>query len=165
MKHKPQTAVYRGMVQGTGANHKEALADLDRNVDWACGHNHTHVEVRFGRVLIASPTPQGYTSRIVPSNVLTDHGHVVVSVCFYGQMDGEEVMEGLRLHAAQLAWNHEVNDDKHLGLSGLGSDDRREVLRSWIRFQRLYRLHKEAGATPAECHERACRGELPEVAK
>ena len=57
-----------------------------------------------------------------------------------------------------------AHDEEFVEAANLDQEGTAELTR-WIAWQRLYKRHIEAGATQAQAHERACRGEpVKEVA-
>lgn len=145
----------RGGLQGSGATVKDAKADLESLIDYACIIRSPHIETRYGCVLIIAATASGLESRIIQSDDIAEHGKVWTcsSMHFHGEIADE--IKSIRNHVAQLAWRHEADDELHISVSGLDEGGKRELAR-WIQFQRDYAKHKAAGKTDGESHALAC---------
>lgn len=155
-RQKYHTA-HRGCLQGQGGTVKEAKADLDKQVDWACHYHPLHVETYFGRTIIIAPCAYGYSVMTIEPGG-SDKVHSFRQ--FVGREPIEKEIKRQRLHVAQLEWSLYADDAQHLLEANLDNKGTME-LAEWIKFQRLYTAHKAAGATDAQAHERACRGESP----
>lgn len=150
--------VARGCLQGEGPTKREALIDLNKQVDWACQYNPLHVETYLGWVIVVAPNSYGYSAMSFDP---TEGDKVHSFRAFVGRGPIEREIRHQRLHVAQMVWSGALlaaHDEEFIETAKLDEEGTRE-LRSWIKFQRLYAAHKAAGATPAECHERACRNE------
>jgi hypothetical protein len=132
---KPKiVTVVRGVLTGQGATKTEAKADLDRHIDRILEpRQYVHVESRFNCIIIVTPTPCGYESRVLTPQQIAQHSkqHTSCTLCWSDSII--DVVMGARLHAAQLAWKAGDGED-HIQAAGL--DHRRaDSLRNWIVYQ------------------------------
>lgn len=152
---KPKTvAVSEGRVLGYGQNKSEARIDLKNAIARWCAADETHIEARFGWLLIAWPTPTGDTAyRIIGPDNLVDHGKTFHATCISNQPFASAIAEA-RMSIAQNAWDRHGNDEMHAQDAGLKAE-RADELRRWMKWQRSYEALIAAGKTPAEAHQQA----------
>ena len=57
--------VIRGCLEGKGPTKREALIDLNKQVDWACQYNPLHVETYLGWTIVIAPNSYGYSAMAI----------------------------------------------------------------------------------------------------
>lgn len=149
MARKKTHCVRRGRLMGEGDTKTEAKADLERQIDWALQVDGPIVEMRFGWVLIIAATPNGWETKVFnPAD--TPQGKPTGFSTYHGTSPSyADIQQSVRMHAAQNAWQHGVNDEDHIAAAGL-NETRAAELRRWIGFQRRYFAERCAGKSDAE---------------
>jgi hypothetical protein len=157
-KSRKLQVVRRGVLAASGKTKREALIDLNKQVDWAVEWHPTLVVSLFGHVIIVSPSADGYHSQVVAPDKIAEQGRLNTATCFVGRVDPYEELMRQKCNVAQLVWRLGNDDEEFIVLALLDAKHSVE-LRSWIKWQRLYKAHRAAGAADGEAHEKACRGE------
>ncbi len=143
---KTKTKTYyasRRDITAEGETISKARAALVPMIDYACTLRYPHVEVRYGYVLIASPSAVGYvTTMLWPNNLKTDGSKDGCHTLHPQTATLEDIVRRLRLNAAQVAWHLDVDDVSHEAKSGLDGRGLGE-LRSFIRFHRRYAAEQD----------------------
>lgn len=158
MRKTKQVTESRGRITGYGKNKTEAKADLARQVDMWCAAPETHIEVRFGHVLIAYclPVYDNVAYRVIAPDEMEGPGKVLHSSC---TMNGplQRAIDDGRVSIAQRCWDHdddEALDEAHLTASGL-TGEKLGDLRHWIKWQRSFNRAIAAGKTETEARDLA----------
>lgn len=100
----------------------------------------------FGRVLVIAP------SRYNPTTWEYWLSEFAPEYRVSGFSTANEALDHAYSHTAQIAWNHDADDDAMLREL---PESRRADFRSWVRFQRAYARAKANGATDVEAHQLA----------
>ncbi len=155
--------VSRGNVFGVGRTKTDAKKDLEKKIEFLC-MTETIIEVRFGLVIVVTPTTAGIPGyRIISQNDLNRHGDQLSLSSIGGKSMMSELMRA-RWAAAQAAWTVDMpadQDEAFIAKTGLDdatkySDaDVENELRNWIKWQRSYAKLISDGKTPAEAHQMA----------
>ena len=151
---KPTTAI-RGDLVAIGATKREAKANLEDLISWACENHALRIEFRFGFILIIAATANGYESALIdPKTIKPDENYGYGCRTTYGQIEVHDVLQSLRNHAAQNAWTLETDDAAHILASGL--DQRHCIdLQRWIDWQRHYARLRSEGMNDNDAYNAA----------
>lgn len=144
------TIDYFGM-QGTGRNVTTAKKDAGAKITAALSgdYNPAIIECR-GTAALIFRTPTGWMWRTIVDEDGISHG-VVYGNGGYGEK--QEVVDTVRYHLAQQAWQPEDGETPALSLD---KSQRYEFSR-WVEFQLRYREAKERGMDSTDCHDYAGR--------
>jgi hypothetical protein len=121
---------------GTGGTQKLAKEDLDRQLTEALTGSYEPILVQWRETtFLACRDPQGGWKQYQFND-----GRLRV-VCIFADTEREKVEDHLRYHAAQIAWDGEIEEPAVLTQA---SRDTREQFASWARWQRRYRQLRRA---------------------
>lgn len=146
--------VERGFWSAIGSDKREAQEIMNRMIDRAMSNEAPIVETRFGWLLLAVPTPTGWTSQLISPADMQQHARNHAANCFDTDRPRDRMVQSLRLSAAQCAWTQETDDEKHLDASGLDLEHENQ-LRSWLAFQRRYIAAKARGLSDNDAFDDA----------
>jgi hypothetical protein len=132
---------------------KEAKAALEPMIDYACRFRSSHIECRFGSLIIIVPNATGFDSYLIPNPGDLAHGQRVTSHSQCFAPDIESVVQSARLNAAMCAWQIGSTSDSKLGADAGLTDEKIGELNRWIRFQREYAAAISAGKTKTEAFD------------
>jgi hypothetical protein len=160
MRKTKTIAVTRGHLVGSGKTKTEAKADLEKQIDWACKADLTHVEMRYGLIVMVVSTPHGWTQKVFDPRTVVE-GREIAGTCEIGRdRDYTGVLASARLWAAQNAWTiGQIDDEEFIARAGLPENgsgfNTAADLRRWIKWQRNYAALIAEGKTPNEAHHLA----------
>jgi hypothetical protein len=125
----------RGLLEARGKTMTEAKTKLNKMVDWAVSNTASHIEMRFGYVIVIYSDLNGYSyAMFYPSTMA--HGQAVHSRAMYGiDKDYLDVLDDARGSACASAWIPEMDDEDHISKAQV-REAKADHLRSLFKYYR-----------------------------